>query len=84
MDGTQHDILWQDESDSVSDDDSEDIDTDASDEYYSDALSHEQVLQLLEESDDESDFEDFWVLCWVWCCSLILCMCMNEVYFVSK
>ena len=54
MDGTQDNILWQDESDSVSDDDSEDIDIDTGDEYYSDALRNEQVLQLLEESDDES------------------------------
>ena len=38
MDGTQHNILCQDGSDSVSDDDSEDIDTDANNEYYNDAL----------------------------------------------
>ena len=61
-DGTQGDILCQVESASVSDDDCEHIDTDAGDEYYNDALSHEQVLQvlqLLEESDDEFNFEGF-------------------------
>ena len=45
--------MWPDESDSVNDDDSEPIDIDTGDEYYSDARSHKQVLQLLEESDDE-------------------------------
>ena len=60
MDGSQDDILGWDESDSVSDDDSENIDIDASDEYYSDALSREQLLHLLEESNDEPDFEGFW------------------------
>ena len=59
MGGTQDGIFWQDELDSVSDDDSEDIDIDAGDEYYRGALSHEQVLQLLEKPDDKSDFESF-------------------------
>ena len=38
MDGTKHDISWQDEPDSVSDDDPEDINIDTSNEYYNDVL----------------------------------------------
>ena len=53
MAGTQDDLLWQDEYDY------ENIDSDAGDEYYSHTLSHEQVLQLPEESHIKSDFEGF-------------------------
>ena len=49
--------MWQGESDSVCNDVCEDIDFDAGDEYYSDVLSHDQVLQLQNESDDESEIE---------------------------
>ena len=58
---TQDDILWWDESDSVSDDVSEDIEIDTGDEYYSDALSHGQGLQILEELECQSNLEAFWV-----------------------
>ena len=61
FDGTQDDILSQCESGWVSEDDSQDIEIDAGDEYYSDALSYQHILKLTEKSDDESDFEGFWV-----------------------
>ena len=51
MGGTWDDIVWQDES--------EDIGIDPGDEYYGDTLSHALVLQLMEESDDKSEFEGF-------------------------
>ena len=42
MDGIYYDILWQDESDPLSNHKSQDIDTDAGDEYYSDARRHDR------------------------------------------